>query len=258
MNTTSNKRFVVYALALAGVVLVAFNLPQKHITVYMIGDSTMSVKDKRAYPETGWGMPFANFFDTTVTIDNRAKNGRSTKTFISEGLWQPVADHMKPGDYLLIQFGHNDEVSTKASYATEDQFRNYLTTFVTEAKNKQVTPVLITPVARRKFDATGKIEDTHAVYAQIVRDVARTNNVILIDLDKLSMDMLQTYGPDQTKLFFNHVAPGENTNYPDGNADDTHFNEYGARRMAQLVLNEMIRMKLDLAGHIIKPKPVTK
>src|SRR5262245_58960861 len=98
-------------IALAGFfTLLSFFSPQRTIKVWLIGDSTMADKEVRAYPETGWGMPFAHFFDSTVTVDNRAKNGRSTKSFIEEGLWRPVIDNLQPGDYVFIQFGHNDEV----------------------------------------------------------------------------------------------------------------------------------------------------
>jgi len=241
-------------LVLCLLTLSSFTIPQEPITVYMIGDSTMSIKEKKAYPETGWGMPFAIFFDQTVTVDNRAKNGRSTKSFITEGLWQPVANGMKSGDYLIIQFGHNDEVSTKATYATEDEFKANLTLYVTTAKSKGAKPILITPVARRKFNTAGNIEDTHAVYAQLVRDVAAKNNVPLIDLDKKSMDMLQKLGPDQSKLYFNYLQPGENVNYPDGKADDTHFSELGARKIAELVLAEIRVVQPDLAARIVKSK----
>src|SRR5882672_9342970 len=92
----------------------AFAPPVKKITVYLIGDSTMANKEVRAFPETGWGMPFQYFFDSTVVVDNRAKNGRSTRSFISENLWQPIADALKEGDYVFIQFGHNDESKEKA------------------------------------------------------------------------------------------------------------------------------------------------
>lgn len=248
------RKYYLVPFALLLFILTAFKEQQDHITVYMIGDSTMSIKDKAAYPETGWGMPFVNFFNETVTVDNRAKNGRSTKTFITEGLWQPVANNMKKGDYLLIQFGHNDEVSTKKSYTTEVQFRDNLTHFVTEAKNKGVNPILITPVARRMFDATGKIQDTHAVYAQIVRDVAEKNKVPLIDLDKKSMELLQTLGTEQSKLLFNYLLPGENPNYPEGKSDNTHFSELGARKIAELVLAEIKVVQPDLADRIVKSK----
>jgi lysophospholipase L1-like esterase len=236
------------------IMFAAFTARQDHITIYMIGDSTMSIKEKKAYPETGWGMPFAVFFDEGVTIDNTAKNGRSTKSFISEGLWQPVTDNMKAGDYLLIQFGHNDEVSTKKTYATPDEFKANLTRFITEAKSKGVKPVLITPVARRKFDAAGNIEDTHAVYAQFVRDIAVKENVPLIDLDKKSMEMLQKLGPEQSKLLFNYLQPGENPNYPEGKADDTHFSELGARKVAEMVLAELKMVQPDIVNRIVKVK----
>src|SRR5262249_16637821 len=88
-------------------------VPLKNIRVYLVGDSTMSIKEVKAYPETGWGMPFVYFFDSTVTVDNRAKNGRSTKTFLSDKLWQPVVDNLQDGDYVFIQFGHNDEAKEK-------------------------------------------------------------------------------------------------------------------------------------------------
>jgi lysophospholipase L1-like esterase len=241
-------------LVLCLLMLAAFRVPQDHITIYMIGDSTMAIKEKKAYPETGWGMPFAVFFNDNVTVDNTAKNGRSTKSFISEGLWQPVTDNMKAGDYLLIQFGHNDEVSTKKTYATPDEFKANLTRFVTEAKTKGVKPVLITPVARRKFNAAGTIEDTHAEYAQYVRDIAAKENVPLIDLDKKSMEMLQKLGPEQSKLLYNYLQPGENPNYPEGHADDTHFSELGARKIAEVVLAELKIVQPDISGIIVKSK----
>jgi lysophospholipase L1-like esterase len=240
---------VVFLLA-----LMAFKPAPRQVTVYMIGDSTMSIKEKKAYPETGWGMPFASYFDTTITIDNRAKNGRSTRTFITEGLWQPVADGMRAGDYLLIQFGHNDEVPTKKSFTTEDEFCKNLTLFITAAKSKQAIPVLITPVARRKFDSTGHIVQTHAIYAQIVRDVAKQTKVPLIDLDTKSQALLQKLGPENSKFLYNHLEPGENLHYPKGNQDDTHFSELGARRMAELVLQSLRELNLELAEHITKAR----
>src|SRR5674476_295997 len=144
-----------------------FLLSTNKTIVWLIGDSTMANKEVKAFPETGWGMPFSYFFDSTVTVDNRAKNGRSTRTFIEEGRWKSVVENLHEGDYVLIQFGHNDEVPTKKSYTPEDQFKANLAKFITEARNKKAIPVLITPVARRKFDSTGKVEETHAIYTQL-------------------------------------------------------------------------------------------
>jgi lysophospholipase L1-like esterase len=234
------------------VVAMAFALPPKKTKLWLIGDSTMANKEVKAYPETGWGMPFKYFFDSTVEVDNRAKNGRSTKSFIEEGLWQPVVDNLSEGDYVFIQFGHNDEVPTKKTYTTEEQFKRNLIRYVNETRAKRAIAVLITPVARRRFDSTGHVVGTHEVYSEIVRSVATQLNVPLIDLDKKSQALLQQFGPETSKLLYNHLQPGEHPNYPKGNADDTHFNELGARKMAELVLEGIREQKLELTQHVIK------
>jgi lysophospholipase L1-like esterase len=233
--------------------VLAFTLPPKKTTVWLIGDSTMANKEITAYPETGWGMPFSNFFDSTILVDNRAKNGRSTKSFINEKLWQPVVDNLAAGDYVFIQFGHNDEVPTKKTYTTEEQFRNNLKRYVNETRAKKAFPVLITPVARRKFDSIGHVVGTHEVYSEIVRSVAAQLRVPLIELDKKSQALLQQFGPENSVLLYNHLQPGEHPNYPEGKADDTHFSELGARKIAEIVLQEIRNLKLPLADHIYHP-----
>lgn len=225
--------------------------PAKNITLYLAGDSTLSQKDVKAFPETGWGMPFTAFFDSTVTVKNIAKNGRSTKTFITEGLWKSITDHLNADDYVLIQFGHNDEVSTKASYTPEADFRANLLLFIKDTRAKKANPILITPVARRKFNAAGKIEETHAVYAAIVREVAEQQGVPLIDLDKESQLLIQQFGPQDSKMLFNYLQPGENPNYPEGKTDDTHFSELGARKIAEIVLAQLKSLKLELTSRIV-------
>jgi len=225
--------------------------PEKHITIWMIGDSTMSIKDTRAYPETGWGMPFVYFWDSTVTVSNRAKNGRSTSSFMKEGLWKPVKEKMKEGDYVFIQFGHNDEVPTKKTYTTEEEFKVNLENYISDTWSKKANPVLLTPVARRKFDSTGHVVGTHDVYAQIVRNVAREKNIPLIDLDRLGQELLQQFGEEDSKLLFNQLKPGEHPNYPGGKEDNTHFSELGARLVAQIVLKEITRLHLGLEIRIV-------
>ncbi|MDQ6813730.1 MAG: rhamnogalacturonan acetylesterase [Bacteroidota bacterium] len=237
------------------VTLMSFVLaPARKMKVWLIGDSTCANKEIKAYPETGWGMPFKYFFDTTVEVDNRALNGRSTKSFIAENKWQPVLEKLQEGDYVFIQFGHNDEVQTKAASTKPEEFKSYLLRYVTETRSKQANPVLITPVARRKFDTTGGIVETHKEYSEIVRTVAREQKVPLIDLDKKSQQVLQQFGPETSKLFFNYLQPGENPNYPEGRQDDTHFSELGARRMAEIVLAEVRHLHLDLSNRIVQPE----
>ncbi len=226
---------------------------QKNIKVYLIGDSTMSNKETKAYPETGWGMPFVYFFDATVTVDNRAKNGRSTKTFISENLWQSVMNDLKEGDYVFIQFGHNDEVKEKTErYTTPAEYKNNLIRFVSETRSKKATPILLTPVTRRQFDSAGHIVETHEIYSNLVRSVAKEQNVPLIDLDKKSQALLQQYGAENSKLLFDWLEPSEHPNYPEGRQDNTHFNELGARKIAQLVLEGIKALHLELADRIVK------
>jgi lysophospholipase L1-like esterase len=239
-------------ILISGLLALSFIQPIPKITIWMMGDSTMAIKEKRAYPETGWGMPFAIFFDSTIQIENRAKNGRSTKTFIGEKLWQNINENMKEGDYLFIQFGHNDESKEKTDrYTTPEEYAANIVMFINVAKQKKVTPILLTPVSRRYFDAQGILKETHPVYSNVVRSIAISENVILIDADKLSSQLLQQFGDENSKLLFMHLDSLEHPNYPNGRKDNTHFNELGARKIAELVLSE-IKIKVpNLAQHIV-------
>ena len=208
-------------------------------------------------PLTGWGMPFAQFFDSTVVIDNRARGGRSTRTFISENRWQPIADSLNLGDYVLIQFGHNDEAKEekyKDRYTPVSDYKTNLAKFIVETRAKKAIPVLISPVTRMRFDKGGKIMETHVDYTAAMYEVAKQYQVPLIDLDKKSRELLQQFGPEYAKLLFMQLEPGEHPNYPDGQKDNTHFNEFGARKMAELVLAEIRTLHLELAARVVKRK----
>jgi len=249
-----NKLILKITILFCAVILMSFCFPPKKIKVYLIGDSTIAIKQKSTYPETGWGMPFANFFDAEVEVDNRALNGRSTKSFLAENHWQPVVDSLKQGDYVFIQFGHNDEGKEKVGrYTTVDEFKINLVKYVTETRSKKGIPVLVTPVSRRKFDAAGKAIETHLLYTEAAKEVAKAQNVPLIDLDQKSIELYQKFGAENSKLLFMQLEPGVNPNYPDGRIDNTHFNELGAREIAQLVLKEIRTLNLDLVNHIVKP-----
>jgi lysophospholipase L1-like esterase len=235
--------------------LMAFAIPpKKKIKVWMIGDSTMCTYEPTRAPITGWGMPFAYFFDSTVAMANRARGGRSTRTFLSENRWQPIADSIEEGDYVLIQFGHNDEAKEPqyaARYTSVPDYKTNLIKFITETRVKRGTPVLITPVTRMKFDTTGKALETHTEYTNAVFEVSKKYNTPVIDLDKKSRELLQQMGPKNSKLLFMQYEPGEEPLFPEGQKDNTHFNEYGARRIAQLVLAEIKNLKLELADRIV-------
>lgn len=251
MKQNSKIKLLVFTALIS---FTSFTPAEKKIKVYLIGDSTIANKQVKAYPETGWGTPFTYFFDESVVVDNRAQNGRSTKSFLAENRWQPIIDSLKAGDYVFIQFGHNDEVPTKKSATTPSEFKTNLTKYVIDTRSRKATPVLLTPVARRNFDSVGNFVGTHEEYSEIVRTVARETNVAFIDLDRESQDLLKSFGVEQSKLLFLHLAPGEHPNYPKGKEDNTHFSEFGARKMAQIVLANIRKLNLGLAEHIVKPK----
>lgn len=251
------KKAVFITISILAIMAFSFP-PKKKIKIWLCGDSTMAIKETKAYPETGWGMPFVWFFDSTVTVENKAKNGRSTKTFITENIWQSVMDNAAEGDYVFIQFGHNDEVKEKVkTYTTPEEYKANLTRFVTEARAKNAIPVLLTPVTRRGFDSAGQVKETHT-YSGYVREVAAEQKVLLIDMDETSKALLQQFGKEYSKLLYLQLKPGEHPNYPDGKEDNTHFNELGARLMAQLVLQDIRKLIPDLAERVVKPLPALK
>ena len=139
--------------------------PEKPFSIYTIGDSTMANKKPEVYPETGWCQGLQNYFDESVTVRNHAVNGRSTKSFIDEGRWQAVLDSLQPGDFVFIQFGHNDQkIQDSTRYTTPfGTYSENLERFVTETRAKGASPILFTSIVRSKFGDDGKLTDTHEI-----------------------------------------------------------------------------------------------
>jgi len=235
--------------------LLAFTLPNPpQATIYLIGDSTVCDQPTDRYPVTGWGTPFANYFDATVKVDNRAKGGRSTRTFLEENRWQPIVESLKPGDYVLMQFGHNDEAKEPqyaARYTPVPDYKKNLIKFIIETRSKNAVPILITPVSRRVFK-NDQAQQTHVEYTAAVFEIGKQYNVPVIDLDKKSRELYQQMGTDNSKLLFMELEAGEHPIYPEGRHDNTHFNDYGARIMAQFVLNDIKAQNLPLSQLIVK------
>lgn len=222
------------------------------ITVYLAGDSTCAGKQADKRPETGWGEMLGAYFKPgKVKIDNRAMNGRSTKTFISEGRWQSIIDALKKGDYVFIQFGHNDSSKDKGErYTPPADYRKNLIKFIEEVRAKKAVPVLLTPVMRRRFNEKGEFYDTHGEYPDIVRGVAAEFKAPLIDMHRKSEAVLQRYGPEGSRKLFLQLKPGENPNYPKGIEDNTHFNPAGAEEMAKLAAEGIGEQKLGLRKYL--------
>ena len=223
--------------------------------LFMAGDSTMAIKDPKDYPETGWGVPFATFFADNVTVVNGAKNGRSTRTFIEEGLWQQIMEQLQPGDYVFIQFGHNDEVEKKTDrYTTPEQYTANLTRFINDVRSKDAHPILLTPIIRRYFNDQGQLQATHP-YSTLVHNVTKQTKVDFIDLEKLTHDHFQALGDEDSVLRFMHIQPDLHPNYPYGVKDNTHLNRLGAREVAQLVLTDLKQHQHPLLQWLRKVDP---
>jgi pectinesterase len=240
------RRIVPLALVL---LLTAFAWARHPVTVFIAGDSTAAIKLETKRPETGWGEALPRYLRADrARVANRAANGRSTRRFLEEGRWQALVDSVRAGDWVLIQFGHNDEAADKPDrYTPPADFRTNLTRFVDEVRARRGRPVLMTPVRRRKFDAEGRLVDTHGEYPDIVRDVARERRVPLLDLHRETAALLEAWGPDSSARLFLHVPRGTNPNYPDGLTDNTHFSPLGADLVARLVVRAMRDERLDLA-----------
>lgn len=221
------------------------------INLFLAGDSTMSSYDATRFPQMGWGQVLHYYFTEQVNVRNEAMPGRSTKTFIEEGRLERIRQLIEPGDFLFIQFGHNDSKMDSDRYT--DPFTTYkgnLVKFIRSARDKGAFPVLLTPVQRRNFTSDGKVMDKHGDYPVAMRELAEELKVPLIDMTVKSTLLLEEIGVERSKKLYMWLKPGESKNYPDGEQDNTHFTEYGANQIAQLVIEGMKEIKLSIVEFI--------
>ena len=235
----------------AGLCLAAGISKRKPLTIYMIGDSTMADKLPEKFPETGWGMAFKDFFYPEVRVINRAKNGLSTKTFLEQNRWKPIVDSLKEGDYVFIEFGHNDSNTKKPEVFTSvEDYRINLLKFINDTKAKKAIPVLMTPLMNRRFNPDGTLKDSHGRYPETVISLAKEQQVYFIDMYQKSRKVLATEGMEPAKKLFLWGEPGQYSGFPQGVKDDTHFSVEGARRMAGLAIEGIKELKLPLSKYI--------
>ena len=254
--------------------LTAFRSDRPVTTIFMIGDSTMANKSIiGGNPERGWGMMLPGFFSEDVQIDNHAVNGRSTKSFIDEGRWDKVLSKIKKGDYVFIQFGHNDSKQDSLRHTTPGStFDDNLRRFVNETRQHGGIPVLFNSIVRRNFvcpldDSISKdtrhdagthqqpvegdvLYDTHGEYAKVPQRIAQELNVPFIDMNKLTHELVEGVGPVNSKQLFMWVAPNEVAAFPKGREDNTHLNIYGGRTVARLASKAIASTLPDLAPYI--------
>lgn len=232
--------FCVAALTLPA----ADRVPQLHLA----GDSTMA-NYKAESPIRGWGMRLGGQFVDPTIVHNHAVSGRSTKSFVADGHWGRLLAELQPGDFVLIQFGHNDEKVDKPKTGTDvaTEFPDNLRRMVADVRARHATPLLATPVARRKFDRDGRLVPTHGAYPDAVRMVAREMAVPLLDLERATAAWLQQEGVEASKRYFVGLTPGAHPDTPGAGPDNTHFLDPGAEHVATLAAAELRATGLPLA-----------
>ena len=256
-------RLLTFATALLLLLTAATN--EKKTTIFIIGDSTAANKDiSGGKQERGWGMALQCYFDDNIIVDNHAVNGRSSLSFINEGRWDKVLEKMKPGDFVIIQFGHNDE-KPKADRHTDpgSTFDYNLAKFVRETREHGGIPVLMNCVVRRNFfvnvpendddeklrtttfkDGAKMVEgdtliDTHGLYRIAPRDVAQRMNCHFVDANRITHELEQGLGTEASKKLHMWFLPGEEPSVPNGRQDNTHYNVHGAHVVARLLADAL-------------------
>ena len=258
------KRFKFLFVTVALLLFVSA-VPDKTTTIFIIGDSTAANKDiSGGKQERGWGMVLQSYFDDNIVVDNRALNGRSSLSFINEGHWDKVLQSMKPGDYVIIQFGHNDEKPQPQRHTDPGSTFDYnLAKFVRETREHGGIPVLMNCVVRRNFfvtvpendddeklrtqtfkDGVKMVEgdtliDTHGLYRVAPRDVARRMNVHFVDANQITHDLEQGLGTEASKRLHMWFLPGTEPSEPKGKQDNTHYCVYGAHQVARLLADAL-------------------
>lgn len=222
------------------------------ITLFVCGDSTAATKDiTKGSPERGWGHMLQPFFDPAeVVVENHAVNGRSTKSFVTLGHWQKVEERVKPGDYVFIEFGHNDtKESDTTRFTTPEQYGKNLLRFIEIIRSKGATPVLLTQVCRRWWKQ-GELADSHGEYLKECHRVAKESGVLFIDAEKLTRDWLTPLGDEGSQKYFMNLPAGKYPSHPEGKNDNTHFTVPGARIVARMICQEIERVIPTLGKHI--------
>lgn len=242
-----------YYLSIILMLCVSLTGYSQSVTIYGIGDSTMAnKKDADRNPEHGWMQVFPEFVTAKAKIVNKAVNGRSTKSFINEKRWDSITKVLKRGDFVFIQFGHNDAKDQDSTRYTNPHtaYRHNLIKFVTETRQKGAVPVLFSSIVRRNFNDKGVLIPTHGDYTLEARLVARELNVPFVDLEYFTEQMEVKYGPEKSRALHLHFTPGQEAYYPNGKDDDTHLSKKGALEISAIVARELKLLNIGLNNYL--------
>lgn len=217
-------------------------------TVFLAGNST--VVDQTHEPWCGWGQMFPRFFNSTVAIANYAESGLAASSFMSSKRLEKLLTKMKAGDYLIIEFGHNDQKEKGEGKGPYTSYKSGLKLMADKVKEKGGIPILVTSMHRRRFDDKGKIINTHGDYPDAVRQLAKEENIALIDLNNMSQTLYEAWGDEESKKAFVHYPAGTFPNQETDLADNTHFNSYGGYELAKCIVQGILESNLELKNHI--------
>ncbi|MFF9689805.1 rhamnogalacturonan acetylesterase [Streptomyces sp. NPDC014623] len=223
-------------------------------TVYIASDSTAQTYSSGYYPQAGWGQKLSSYFTSDITVANRAIGGRSSRSFVQQGRLAAIHGLIRPGDYLFVQFGHNDAtVSNAERYTPPADYKEYLRNdYIRATRALGATPVVVTPVSRRSYNvSTGKFNVSFPAYVDAAKAVAQEEGAALVDLSAASRAYLDGVGVEASKGIFLWLEAGRYPNFPGGAQDDTHFQERGAIEMARLVSRAVARLGLPLSGEVV-------
>ncbi|MFD6279431.1 rhamnogalacturonan acetylesterase [Streptomyces sp. NPDC060209] len=223
-------------------------------TLYIASDSTAQTYSSGYYPQAGWGQKLSSYFTSNVAVANRAIGGRSSRSFIEQGRLAAIHEVIKPGDYLFVQFGHNDAtVGNAERYTPPADYKEYLRNdYIRATRALGATPVVVTPVSRRSYNAsTGKFNVSFPAYVDAAKAVAQEESAALVDLSAASRARLDEIGVEASKGVFLWLGAGQYPNFPNGVQDDTHFQERGAVEMARLVSRAVAGLGLPLSGEVV-------
>ncbi|MFL1902724.1 rhamnogalacturonan acetylesterase [Streptomyces tauricus] len=261
-RVSSRRRFLGGAAGAAGAgVLGVLGLPGTASaaaaatgTLYIASDSTAQTYSSGYYPQAGWGQKLSSYFTSNITVANRAIGGRSSRSFIEQGRLAAIHQVIKAGDYLFVQFGHNDAtVSNPERYTSPADYKEYLRNdYIRATRARGATPVVVTPVSRRSYNATtGKFNVSFPAYVDAAKAVAQEEGAPLVDLAAASRAYLDGIGVEASKGIFLWLTAGQYPNFPDGVQDNTHFQERGAVEMARLVARAVAGLGLPLSGEVV-------
>ncbi|MFT3737801.1 MAG: rhamnogalacturonan acetylesterase [Breznakibacter sp.] len=248
------KLTIEFCDSLPGIAAMEIVPNQAAVTVFLAGNSTVVDQDKE--PWAAWGQMITRFFEPgRVVVANYAESGESLSSFVSSKRLDKIMSVVKPGDYLFIEFGHNDQKQKGEGIGPWESYSNYLRNFVLEARNLGVIPVIVTSMHRRNFDAEGKVVNTLGDYPAAARKVAGELKVPLIDLNQMSQTLYEAWGPEKSVKGFVHYPAGTWPGQTEKLEDNTHFSPYGAYQIAQCIVKGIRDLNLDLAQFIISGLP---